>query len=281
MRSHRHALVATSMAAVMTVGVAACTGEPSPSAGDAASSQFVGHVHGLGVDPADDTVYVAAHGGVFRLTDGRLELVANRAQDTMGFTVVGPNHFVASGHPAPTDLDRPVHLGLIESTDAAQTWTELSLAGKADFHSIEQGVNALYAYDSRSGSVMVSTDQEQWVPVMKGDVYDLAGHPSHTDSLVAATPTGVVRIESKTQTSLTTPEDLVVLEWPTTDGLVGITAAGTVHRSGDAGQSWEEVGQVPGTVEAFEAATARQWLVATDQGIYTSTDRGGSWTKLL
>lgn len=48
---------------------------------------------------------------VFRLMDGNLELVADRPQDTMGFAVVGPRHFPASGHPAPTELDRPNHLG--------------------------------------------------------------------------------------------------------------------------------------------------------------------------
>jgi hypothetical protein len=33
-------------------------------------------------------------------------------------------------------------------------------------------------------------------------------------------------------------------------------------------------------VEAFDA-TAERWLVATDQGIYSSTNNGGSWIKLL
>jgi hypothetical protein len=52
------------------------------------------------------------------VADGKPERVADRWQDTMGFAVVGPDHFLASGHP---DLreDLPAHLGLIESTDSA------------------------------------------------------------------------------------------------------------------------------------------------------------------
>jgi hypothetical protein len=279
-RLTRSPLLATLAAAVLSVGLGACTSQPEPSAGDAASSHFVGHVHGLGVDPADDTVYVAAHGGVFRLVDKRLELVANRAQDTMGFTVVGPNRFIASGHPAPIDVDRPIHLGLIESTDAALTWQERSLSGKADFHSIEQGVDALYGYDSQSKTVMATSDKLEWTVLFKGGVYDHAAHPSQPGVVVVATDKGVVTIKNRAAAPLPTPEELVVVEWPRMDRLVGINHSGAVHQSTDGGQSWKQTGQVPGMVEAFDA-TAERWLVATDQGIYSSTNNGGSWIKLL
>lgn len=280
MRSIRSCLAKTATAVVLVLGVAACSSHSSPSAVDGAASTFVGHVHGLGVNPADNTVYVAAHGGVFRLVDGRLELVANRAQDTMGFTVVGPDHFVASGHPAPTDADRPVHLGLIESTDAGVTWQERSLSGKADFHSIEQGVDALYGYDSQSKTVMATTDKSEWTPLLEGDVYDLAAHPRQPGALVVTTDKGVVSIKDRLSAPLSTPKELVAVEWPTTDRLVGIDHEGAVHQSTDGGQSWKQTGNVPGMVEAFDA-TAERWLAATNQGIYSSTDSGGSWVKLL
>ena len=48
-------------------------------------AETLGHVHGLGVDPADDTLYIASHMGVFQRTDdGQLTRVADRWQDTMG-----------------------------------------------------------------------------------------------------------------------------------------------------------------------------------------------------
>ena len=104
--------------AVSAALVAACG-----SGGDADQSDqpALEHVHGLGVNPADGMLYVASHHGVFRVDgQGDAEQIAGRTQDFMGFTIVGPNHFLASGHPGPHDDDQPSNLGLIESTDAAQ-----------------------------------------------------------------------------------------------------------------------------------------------------------------
>ncbi|MFN2495114.1 MAG: hypothetical protein ABR608_04290 [Pseudonocardiaceae bacterium] len=42
-------------------------------------------------------------------------------EDPLGFTVVGPNHFLASGHPG-ADQDGPGNVGLIETTDGGRTF---------------------------------------------------------------------------------------------------------------------------------------------------------------
>ena len=85
-------------------------------------------MHGLGVDPGDNTLYVASHNGVFLVNnDCERERVADRWQDTMGFAVVGPGHFLGSGHPDLNEEDLPSSLGLIESTDGAETWDPVSL----------------------------------------------------------------------------------------------------------------------------------------------------------
>jgi hypothetical protein len=49
------------------------------------------HVHGLGVNPKDGALFVATHTGLFRAGEGtrRARRIADRFQDTMGFTVVG------------------------------------------------------------------------------------------------------------------------------------------------------------------------------------------------
>ncbi|MGH2838494.1 MAG: F510_1955 family glycosylhydrolase, partial [Thermoleophilaceae bacterium] len=59
------------------------------------------HVHGLGVNPADGALFIATHTGLYRAPDGELaaERVGDRYQDTMGFTVTGPDSFLGSGHP--------------------------------------------------------------------------------------------------------------------------------------------------------------------------------------
>ena len=107
---------------------------------------------------------MASHHGVFRVDgQGGKEQIAGRTQDFMGFTIVGPNHFLASGHPGPHDDDQPSNLGLIESTDAAQNWTTLSLSGEADFHGMEAQHGRIYGYDSQSGQIMISTDMRTWI----------------------------------------------------------------------------------------------------------------------
>lgn len=254
----------------------------APAPDRTASDQFVGHVHGLGVDPADGVLYVASHGGVFRLQDGRLHLVAGRAQDTMGFTVVGPNHFLGSGHPPPMDLGQPSHLGLIESRDAAASWTSVSLAGEADFHALEQGVDALYGYDSRSGRVLKTSDQQGWVPVLTATVADLAVHPTQPNAILVVTTDGLIRTGREDRAAtLLAPSGLVQVEWPTPDLLVGVTATAGLYESTDAGDSWTLRSRIPdGHVQAFDAGSG-SWHLATDQGLYSSSDQGATWNQLL
>lgn len=79
----------------------------------------------------------------------------------MGFTIVGPNHFLPSGRPGPHD-DQPSNLGLIEGTVAAQNWTALSLSGEADIHGMEAKHGSVYGYDSQSGQIQISTDLRTW-----------------------------------------------------------------------------------------------------------------------
>lgn len=94
------------------------------------------HVHGLGIDPADGSLFIASHTGRFRVgKDSRKAVrVEDRYQDTMGFSIVGPNRFLGSGHPDAREQELPPLLGLIESTDAGRTWQPISLLGEADFH---------------------------------------------------------------------------------------------------------------------------------------------------
>ena len=111
---------------------AGCTsgdrGSGPDAPGSAAHAENVfGHVHGLGVNPADDRLYVASHMGVFRQTDQGFRRIADRWQDTMAFTVVGADRFLASGHPDGRE-GLPPFLGLIESTDAGRSWTPVSLS---------------------------------------------------------------------------------------------------------------------------------------------------------
>ena len=155
----------------------------------------VQHVHGLGVDPGDGVLYAATHSGLFRLPEeGRAVRVANRAQDTMGFSIVGPGSFIGSGHPDPREDDvRPPLLGLIESDDRGETWDRISLHGEADFHALHAAHGNVYGYDSTSGTFMVSRDREEWDRRSRLPMADFAVDPADPDSLLATTKGGVLR----------------------------------------------------------------------------------------
>lgn len=76
------------------------------------------HVHGLGYDTAAGVLYIATHTGLFELPDGASAptRIGDSHQDTMGFALVEPGHFLGSGHPDARE-NLPPHLGLIRSTD--------------------------------------------------------------------------------------------------------------------------------------------------------------------
>jgi hypothetical protein len=87
----------------LSLGLAACTPGSDGSrvaTATATATQELGleHVHGLGVDPADGVLYAATHFGLWRIPEqGQATRVADRYQDTMGFTVVGPGASWARG----------------------------------------------------------------------------------------------------------------------------------------------------------------------------------------
>jgi hypothetical protein len=242
----------------------------------------LGHVHGLGVDPGDDTLYIATHTGVFSFDDEGLERVADRWQDTMGFAVVGPEHFLASGHP---DLreDLPSMLGLIESTDGAETWQPLSLVGEADLHAIEPTEDIVYAIDALEGRLIASADRRDWRTVDERPLLDLAVLATSTgNELLATTPGGeLLRYEEAGQASsaIGGAPPLAYIDGARPNLLVGANAGGDVFISAT-GDSWQQVGTVVGHVTALDAGPGA-WHVATEGGVFTSTDAGKTWTLLV
>lgn len=284
-RSRSTPLRAAVVAAAGLVVLAAC-GQGADTAAPAEKTAQRGgpglsHVHGLGINPADGDLYVASHNGVFRLpAGGEPEQVAGRDQDTMGFTIVGPDHFLGSGHPGPEETDRPAHLGLIESTDAAQTWRSLSLAGEADFHALEAAHGKVYGYDSQTRRLMVSEDKASWDNRARLTLADFAVSPEGPDVLLATTRQGPVRSPDGGRSFTPIPGTplLALLDWPARDRLVGIAPDGTLHTSTDGGTTWTRQGRVPGQPAAISTHGENDVYVATDTGIYRSTDNGDTFS---
>jgi hypothetical protein len=243
----------------------------------------VAHAHGLGVDPGDGTLYAATHYGLLRIgQDGELTRVANRYQDTMGFEVIGPGRFLASGHPDFRE-DNPPLLGLIESTDGGQTWTPLSLRGEADFHAIRLVHDRIYAYDSTSETFMVSDQGRDWDRRSKLVMLDFAVSPQDPDLVVATTEAGLRRSSDggRSWTAVSQAPQLAVLAWNDTDELLGVAVDGAVHASADGGSTWSGRGDVGGEPEAMTLADVdgqSVLFVAVSEGqIVESADSGGSF----
>ena len=264
-------------AALLTSACAKDTPTTAPPGDDTS----VGHIHGFGIDPADDSLYVATHFGLFHVDDrGRPRRVADRYQDTMAFTVVGPGHFLGSGHP---DLreDLPPHLGLIESTDAGETWTPLALQGEADFHILEPAGDALYAYDATSGRLLRAEDRKSFDEVLRGPLISVAA-VDESGPLIATNGNGqLVSIDVGTGETRELGGPTMVYLDTTPDGtLAGIDPDGVVQVSTDTGRTWRKVGSIDGQPAAFTISD-QGWYAATETAVYRSTDDGETWSRVL
>ena len=265
-------------AALLSGGCAKDTPATPPPADEDAS---VGHIHGLGVDPATDSLYVATHFGLFHVDQsGQPSRVADRYQDTMAFTVVGPGPFLRSGHP---DLreDLPAHLGLIEFTDAGETWTALALQGEADFHILEPAGDALYAYDATSGRLLRSEDRKSFDEVFRGPLTSVAAADDSVP-LIATDGNGqLVSIDAISGETRELGGPTMMYLDTTPDGtLAGVDPDGVVRVSTDTGRAWREVGSIDGQPAAF-TISAQGWYVATETAVYRSTDDGDTWSRVL
>lgn len=256
-----------------------------PSAVPPADDPGVAHVHGLGLNPADGSLDVATHYGTFRIgRDKAVGRIGSSFQDTMGFTVAGPNHFLGSGHPdvQGARAGQPARLGLIESKDAGVTWTPVSLSGEVDFHALVALHGRVYGWDSTSGRFMVSTDRQAWETRSTLPLADFAVDPADAEHIVGAGQRGLLNSTDggRTWRDAAGPA-LAAVSWDATAGLVGADQGGGVHRSADGGATWQRAGQLPGAPEAFLATPAEWYAAAKDAqgttGIYRSTDSGRNW----
>ena len=269
--------------------VAACgdddpASEPPPG-GPTVEDPGPVHVHALGVNPSDDALFIATHTGLFRLPQGadRATRVADRYQDTMGFTVIGPDRFLGSGHPDGRE-DLPPFLGLIGSANAGETWSPISLQGKADFHVLETSGERIWGFgsdfDTRREQLLISRDgganwSERRAPE---PLVSLAINPDDRKSAIAsgAASLHVTDDEGRSWRRLNSNPGL--LAWPQADRLFRAAADGSVAVSGDRGRRWQEVGDLPGEPAAFEAADGDLFAALHDGTVLGSIDDGRSWT---
>lgn len=289
-RVSRWLLVA--LLAALAGALAACGDDSTTDAGGreaavpapASASAMLEHVHGLGVDPATDALYVATHYGLFRTTTGsrRLARIGESRQDFMGFSVVAERRFLASGHPDPAQ-NLPPNLGLIESRDGGRTWKTISLLGKADFHVLRAAGRQVYGLNSTSGKLMMSSDGgRQWRERRTPAPFiDLAVDPDDNRRIVLSAERGVfASADAGGRWRLLPGDSAGLLAWPARDTLVLIDGRGRVLRSGDAGNSFRAVGAIGGAPVALAAGRKDLYAARGDGTIVHSGDGGANWALL-
>ena len=234
------------------------------------------HIHGLGVNPRDRALMIATHRGLFRSgpNDEQATRVGDRQQDTMGFTVVGPDRFLGSGHPDLRD-DLPPMLGLIRSRDGGNTWQPVSLLGKADFHTLRADGRFVYGVDR--GRLLISADEgrswsERGTP---GPLFDLAIQPGNPRRLVGAGASGLIASRDQGRSWRALRAEPGLLAW--SKELFHVDASGKVHRSTDAGASWTAMGSIGSAPAALLADADRLYAALHDGSVLASGDGGRSW----
>ena len=272
MRTFTPARRSTIVAALMILLLGACA---DPQAEPAGVSAF-GHVHGLGLNPKDGRLYVATHNGLFVVDDGEAQRVGHLEHDLMGFAVVAPNTFLASGHPASGDLPDP--MGLVRSDDYGLSWEPVSLVGESDLHSLDVEDDTIAAYDSTASRVLFSKDAGRTFDTLATiEAIDTALLDADT-VLVAGTDGVLSLVDDEGSERLEGTPGLAFVD-RASQGLAALGPDGQVWVSGDA-RSWSGRGQLDGVPAALETG-GRRWHAATSTGIYTSSDKGASWEKVL
>lgn len=274
------------LSVVVALFISSCgagsTKDKSQSSQDPSDPGLI-HIHGLGIDPADESLFIATHSGVWRLPPDSDEAarVSNRFQDTMGFAVVGPNHFIGSGHP---DFGEklPPFLGFIESTDAARSWRKVSLLGQADFHVLEASGPRVYGFgsdfESRSEQLLVSDDHGRtWTAREFPESFSsLAIDPNDPDTALAS---GIEELHLTVNggRSWSQVEGRPgLLAWTDT-GIFRVDDRGSVASSGAPNGSWAEISKIDSAPAAVDSHENTLLVARHDSTILQSTN-GKSWS---
>jgi hypothetical protein len=262
--------------------------EEEPATGPTPNDPGVIHVHGLGRNPADKALFIATHTGMFRLgsSDRSAKRIAELYQDTMGFTVVGPDHFLGSGHPGSID-NGPPFLGLIESRNAGSTWRPISLRGKVDFHVLEAQGQTVYGFgsdwDTREARFLRSDDRgRSWTRLAPPEgLLGLAIDPQDPRVGVALGEQRgwLSRDGGSSWRPLSIPGGMVT--WSREQGLIAVDLEGVIRGAREPTDQWSEIGRLPGPPAALEAAGDELLAATHESRVLSSSDGGKTWQDLL
>ncbi|OUS75759.1 hypothetical protein B1748_15125 [Paenibacillus sp. MY03] len=105
------------------------------------------HIHGLGYSSDGQHIYIPAHDGLRKFSQGKWGEISGYKHDYMGFSMVDGG-FYSSGHPSlDSDLKNP--LGIVKSADSGKSLEHLDLYGQIDFHLLSASYmgQTIYAFN--------------------------------------------------------------------------------------------------------------------------------------
>ena len=242
-------------------------GSGSAAEGDASASPSVislstplDHVHAAVY--VDGGLLIGTHTGVVEVdpATGAVSSTGASRDDFMGLAGSAAL-LVSSGHPgAGSTLPDPV--GLLRSTDGAQTWETVSLTGEIDFHALAIEGDRI-AGAATTGDLLYSQDAgASWTPVAQGAITSLAWFD---DRLWIADGLTLSSWSPGDASPTPTGDDaaLIVVAAPDGRRMWAVRADGTVVTSTD-GVSWEEAGSVR-SAGAFAASPDGAYVITPEQ----------------
>jgi BNR/Asp-box repeat len=274
---------------------AAATPEPTftsvpesetPAPPNSGANAFIGSI---AVDPADGTLFLGTGLGLYTVDGKRQkrvtgELTTPEGSGSLSSNLVvrfnRPGELLGSGHPE-GEGSLPENLGLIRSTDGGKTWESVSALGESDFHILQVAGDHVVGVHAEDPDVQVSTDGgrtfERRTPPAPPE--DVVVDPADPARMVATTAQGTfTSADGGGSWRQRDPAAGGQLEWTAPDRLYRSDVGGTIMRSADGGETWEEVGAVDTTVN--ELASDREGaLYASVPGgeVRRSTDGGATW----
>lgn len=238
----------------------AVEGDPSASTSGVALSTPLDHVHAA--VPVDGGLLVGTHTGVVRVdvVSGAVTPVGTSRDDFMG--LAGSSELlVASGHPGEgSTLPDPV--GLLRSTDAAETWSTVSLTGEIDFHALAVDGDRI-AGSATTGDVLYSEDAgATWTAIAQMEATSLAwfdGRLWIADGVALSSwaPGEAAPVDAGGGAAV------LIAAVSDSSRLWALVADGTLVTSTD-GVSWEEAGGVS-SAGALAASPEAAYVVTPEQ----------------
>ena len=219
------------------------------------------HVHGLGLDPADNSIlYIATHGDFYQSISGGPPVKVDKVRaDYMAFNapLVPGVPLYASGHPSTGG-----NTGLIKSNDGGITWEHVSnvLEPPVDFHAMaisKQNPEMIIGFDSGARGLFKTIDAGKTWETLEYPEYisALTISPNDSEIIFAGTGKGIFKSDNggKTWIQLDAYKDLAVfaLAFDDNEKLFASVKTFGLAQSDDLGESWEELDAVDLTITSI------------------------------